>query len=82
MGNEGKIAVVTGGNRGIGHEIRRRLARLGVAVILTARDEEKGRKAAEALQEDGLRVRFHPLDVDDPESIRRVREFVEIRRPR
>jgi len=45
------------------------------------RDEEKGRKAAEALQEDGLRVRFHPLDVDDPESIRRLREFVEIRRP-
>ena len=42
-----------------------------------ARDEEKGRKAAEALQEDGLRVRFHPLDVDDPERIRRLREFDE-----
>ena len=77
LGNEEKIAVVTGGNRGIGYEICRQLARLGVAVILTARDEEKGRKAAEVLQEDGLRVRFHTLDVDDPESIRRLREFVE-----
>jgi NAD(P)-dependent dehydrogenase (short-subunit alcohol dehydrogenase family) len=77
VGDDGKIAVVTGRNREIGYEICRQLARLGVNVILTARDGAKGRKAAEALQEDGLRVRFHPLDVDDPESIRRLREYVE-----
>ena len=37
MSNE-KIAVVTGGNKGIGKEICRQLSTKGVQVILTARD--------------------------------------------
>lgn len=77
MGHEGKIAAVTGGNKGIGLEICRQLGRLGVDVILTARDEAKGKKAREDLREEGVLVRFHPLDVGDPESIRRFREFME-----
>jgi NAD(P)-dependent dehydrogenase (short-subunit alcohol dehydrogenase family) len=75
--HEGKIAVVTGGNKGIGFEICRQLARQGADVILTARDETKGKKACEELRKEGGRVRFHPLDVDDPASIRRFGEFVE-----
>jgi NAD(P)-dependent dehydrogenase (short-subunit alcohol dehydrogenase family) len=77
VGHEGKIAAVTGGNKGIGLEICRQLGRLGVDVILTARDEAKGKKAREDLREEGVLVRFHPLDVGDPESIRRFREFME-----
>jgi NAD(P)-dependent dehydrogenase (short-subunit alcohol dehydrogenase family) len=72
-----KNAVVTGGNKGIGLEICRQLGRLGVDVILTARDEAKGKKACEQLRKEGVSVRFHPLDVDDPASIHRFREFVE-----
>jgi NAD(P)-dependent dehydrogenase (short-subunit alcohol dehydrogenase family) len=75
--HEGKVAVVTGGNKGIGLEICRQLGRLGFDVILSARDEEKGRKAREDLRGEGVNVCFHPLDVDDPSSIRRFREFVE-----
>jgi NAD(P)-dependent dehydrogenase (short-subunit alcohol dehydrogenase family) len=77
VAQEGKVAAVTGGNRGIGFEICRQLARQGADVILTARDEAKGKKACEELRKEWDLVRFHPLDVDDPPSIRRFREFVE-----
>ena len=38
MSTEQRVAVVTGGNRGIGLEICHQLARLGYHVVLTARD--------------------------------------------
>ncbi|MFC1938029.1 SDR family oxidoreductase [Chloroflexota bacterium] len=72
-----RIAVVTGANRGIGFEICRQLAHLGVKVILTARDEEKGREAAQRLQNEGLDVVFYPLDVTREESIQRLAEWLE-----
>ncbi|MFQ5694342.1 MAG: SDR family oxidoreductase [Nitrospinota bacterium] len=65
-----KVAVVTGGNRGIGLEVCRQLAAKGVTVVLTARDEEKGRRACEALGGKGLGVLFHRLDVTDGRSVR------------
>ncbi len=74
---ERKIALVTGANRGIGLEICRQLARRGVKVILTARDEHKGRAACEELNREGLDVVFHQLDVTDPISIERVADYVE-----
>src|SRR5688572_17017818 len=65
-----RVAVVTGANRGIGHAIARQLAkRKDVHVVLTARDEKKGKAAARALQEDGVAVEFHPLDVDSEKSV-------------
>jgi NAD(P)-dependent dehydrogenase (short-subunit alcohol dehydrogenase family) len=64
-----RIAVVTGAGRGIGLEICRQLARLKINVVLTARDPDRGNKAAEALQRQGLNVIFHALDVTDPEQI-------------
>ncbi|KAI4374621.1 hypothetical protein MLD38_012595 [Melastoma candidum] len=63
------IAVVTGGNRGIGFEIARQLAVHGLTVILTSRDEAVGQEAAKVLQEGGLNVVYHQLDVVDHESI-------------
>jgi NAD(P)-dependent dehydrogenase (short-subunit alcohol dehydrogenase family) len=41
----GRIAVVTGGNRGMGFETCRQLARRGARVLLTSRDPEKGEVA-------------------------------------
>ena len=64
-----RIAVVTGGNRGIGFEICLQLARKGARVVLTARDEAKGRAAAEALAGEGHEIVFHTLDVTRNESI-------------
>jgi NAD(P)-dependent dehydrogenase (short-subunit alcohol dehydrogenase family) len=60
------IALVTGSNRGIGHEVARQLAARGDHVIVTARDQAKADAAAEAIGGD---VRPLALDVSDAASI-------------
>ena len=65
-----RIALVSGGNRGIGYEICRQLAGNGLAVVLTARDAAQGKAAAKALQDAGLEVEFQRLDVTSCRSIR------------
>jgi NAD(P)-dependent dehydrogenase (short-subunit alcohol dehydrogenase family) len=72
-----KLAVVTGGNRGLGLEACRQLARAGAKVVLASRDPEKGEAAAAALRGEGLDVTPHPLDVTDPGSIERLARFIE-----
>jgi NAD(P)-dependent dehydrogenase (short-subunit alcohol dehydrogenase family) len=72
----GKIAVVTGGNRGMGFETCQQLGRRGARVILTSRDLKKGEAAAARLRDEGLDVRHHQLDVADDDSIRRLSEFI------
>ncbi len=76
MGPARKIAVVTGANRGIGFETCRQLARHGMTVILAARDEARGRAAAQRLKDEGLAVDFGRLDVTDDESVREFARFV------
>ncbi len=71
-----KIAVVTGANRGIGLEICRQLAQKGVKVILTARSEEKGKKAKGKLQSEGLDVIFHQMDVNNEASVQQAADYV------
>lgn len=73
----GKIAVVTGANRGIGFEICRQLAKKGVHVILTSRDEAKGQLAVARLRKEGLTVNYHRLDVTSAESIQRFARDLE-----
>ncbi|PRY10042.1 SDR family NAD(P)-dependent oxidoreductase [Kineococcus rhizosphaerae] len=56
--------LITGGNRGIGHETARRLVEAGQTVWIGARDERSGRSAAQALG-----ARFVQLDVTDDASV-------------
>jgi len=72
MDSPKKVAVVTGANRGIGFETCRQLAKHGMRVVLTARDEQKGRAAAERLRKEELDVDFAPLDVTDDASVREL----------
>lgn len=72
-----KIALVTGANRGIGLETVRQLAQQGIKVLLGARDEVKGREAAETLKGEGLDVEAIQLDVDGLESHQRAAKEIE-----
>jgi NAD(P)-dependent dehydrogenase (short-subunit alcohol dehydrogenase family) len=69
------VALVTGGNRGIGLELCRQLADRGYAVVLGSRDEAKGQAAARGIEAKGSVV-VAQLDVTDPGSIERARELV------
>jgi len=64
----GQIALVTGGNRGIGLEVCRQFASAGFIVLLTARDARKAKAAADGLRSAG-RVEPLAINVDDTNSI-------------
>jgi NAD(P)-dependent dehydrogenase (short-subunit alcohol dehydrogenase family) len=70
----GRVALVSGGNRGIGLEVCRQLAERGITVVMGSRDAEQGRAAAAKLP-DGVVV--HQLDVADAESVERLAISVE-----
>ena len=71
------VALVTGANRGIGHEVARQLAQRGYEVLLSARDGEKASSAAGDLEQStGGSVRSLTLDVSDPRSIGAAAESV------
>jgi len=72
-----RIAIVTGGNRGIGQEIARQLMKADVFVVVGCRDQPKCDAALEALRRDGANVDAHPLDVNDTKTVRRFVEYVE-----
>jgi NAD(P)-dependent dehydrogenase (short-subunit alcohol dehydrogenase family) len=61
----GKIAIVTGGNTGIGLETTRTLAAAGATVIVPARDIEKAKRNLEGISH----VELEPMDLMSPDSI-------------
>ncbi len=71
------IALITGANKGIGFETARRLAELGMSVLIGARDEERGRAAEADLRQRGADARYVPLDVTDAGSIARAAEWID-----
>jgi NAD(P)-dependent dehydrogenase (short-subunit alcohol dehydrogenase family) len=64
-----RIAVVTGGNRGLGFETCRQLARRGYVVIVGSRDPARGQHAVDELRVHGSDAELHALDVTQPSSI-------------
>ncbi|XP_061340154.1 (+)-neomenthol dehydrogenase-like [Gastrolobium bilobum] len=73
-----RFAVVTGANKGIGYGICKKLASIGIVVVLTARNEKRGLEAMENLKEFGLSdfLVFHQLDVTDPASVASLADFI------
>ena len=72
-----KIAIVTGANRGIGHEIARQLLKEDLVVVVGARDKVKCERAVASLKNGGANVDAHPLDVSDTRSVKRFIAYVE-----
>jgi hypothetical protein len=72
------VAVVTGGNKGIGHEIVTQLATQGITVVIGARDNERGLAAAQGFHSKGLtNVEFHQLDITDSESVTAFADWIQ-----
>ncbi|CAK1542332.1 unnamed protein product [Leptosia nina] len=67
----GKIAVVTGSNKGIGYAIVKELCKRGVSVVyLTARDIQRGQKAVEELKKEGYSPSFYQLEVNNEDNVK------------
>ena len=69
---QGRVAFVTGGSKGIGHEVARRLANEGCSVAITARGADDLEQAAKTLSaETGQRVVAIPGDMSQTEDVER-----------
>ena len=71
-----KTALVTGANKGIGHEVARQLAAKGFRVFIGARNRDVGHKAADEIAKQGGKATFLEIDVSDDNSVTAAtREF-------
>jgi NAD(P)-dependent dehydrogenase (short-subunit alcohol dehydrogenase family) len=68
---DGKVAVVTGGNRGLGEAFARALCEAGARVAIAARDHPRSERVASELGTTAVAV-----DVTDPESVAAMLETV------
>ena len=83
-GQQGRLAVVTGANTGLGFETARVLAARGASVVLAVRDLEKGKRAAARIAgtAPGADVMVQPLDLTSLDSIRAAAGELRARHPR
>jgi 2-deoxy-D-gluconate 3-dehydrogenase len=72
----GRVAIVTGGNGGLGLGMARGLARAGAVIAIAARDEAKGQKAVEDLKAIGIGCGFYPLQVSSRASCQAMVDHV------
>ena len=69
FGLDGRVALVTGGSRGIGREVARGLARAGATVVLVARDPARLEATVTDLLAEDLDVTGRAVDVADPAGV-------------
>ena len=77
MANKGKVALITGANKGLGFEMARQLGKEGVTVVIGARDPQSGEAAAAKLRADGIDAHFLKLDVTNPADHAAAAAFLE-----
>jgi NAD(P)-dependent dehydrogenase (short-subunit alcohol dehydrogenase family) len=78
-----RIALVTGGNKGIGLEISRNLSSAGCTVLLGARNAERGQQAVRQLEQAGFGdVHFVEIDVTRQDTITAAAQQIESRHGR
>ncbi len=74
---ENRVAVVTGGNRGLGLALVRALAKRGMRVVMTTRSLDRGRAALDLLGDLADRVAARQLDVTDQDSVARLASWLD-----
>jgi NAD(P)-dependent dehydrogenase (short-subunit alcohol dehydrogenase family) len=77
--HKGKIALITGANKGIGYELARQLGEEGVTVLMAARNAALGDAAAQRLKADGVEAYFIEIDVTKPETIAKATQTIRTR---
>src|SRR5213593_4257197 len=73
---KGKVAIVTGGNGGIGLGMARGLADAGADIAVVGRNEEKSKAAVAELAKRGIRAIAVATDVTGKEAVGRMVERV------
>lgn len=71
---KGKVAIITGGNSGLGASTGQLFAKEGARVVLMARREEQGQMVANSICDDGGEAIFVGCDVGDHDSVSRAVE--------
>ncbi len=66
---QGKVALITGGNRGIGFAMAQALAQSGADVAIWGRTKAQNEEAAAKLAETGVRVRAYAVDVGEESAV-------------
>lgn len=72
----GKVAVVTGGNTGLGESFARALSEVGARVVIAARSRDRSEQVAKEISDAGGEAIVADLDVTDPEGAGRMLEEV------
>ena len=72
----GRVAVVTGGARGIGKAIVLRLAEEGATVVFTQRSNDEGINFESSLKSQGYGAKFISADIRSPNEVKRIFDFV------
>ena len=79
MGNNleftGRVALITGGNSGIGAAAAKRVAELGAHVLITGRRQSEGRLLVNDIRRNGGSVAFIQADLSQPEQVRWIVPF-------
>lgn len=73
---DGKVAVVTGGTRGLGEGFVEALAGAGATVAIVGRDDELGKKVKESVEGFGGRAEYFRADIMDRSAVESLREQV------
>jgi NAD(P)-dependent dehydrogenase (short-subunit alcohol dehydrogenase family) len=72
----GRVALITGGNSGIGAAASKRVAELGAQVVITGRRQSEGRRLVNDIRRNSGSAAFLQADLSQPDQVKRIVPFV------